>query len=211
MIYSHCEQSMKKKFLEFSMNSIKKKFPDYSEEKLEEIEYGIEALYLTFTKAIVITLFSIMLGVIKEVFLIMIFYNIIRTTAFGMHAKTSLQCYIISTVLFVIISLISKHIDINGYIKIVAAIICFVHIIIFAPADTYKRPLINKRKRKIYKVITIINSFIYVVLIILFKDSITTTYVMFGLIDATLMIHPLIYRMFQLPYNNYKAYNESYS
>ena len=193
------------------MNSIKEKFPDYSEEKLEEIEYGIEALYLTFTKIIVITLLSIMLGVIKEVFLIMIFYNIIRTTAFGMHAKTSLQCYIISTTLFVGIGLITKYIDINGYIKIVAAIICFVHMIIFAPADTYKRPLINKRKRKIYKIITIITSFIFVILIILFKDNILTTYMMFGLVDATLMIHPLIYRMFQLPYNNYKTYNESYS
>lgn len=202
---------MKKKFLKFSMNSIKEKFPDYSEEKLEEIEYGIEALYLTFTKIIVITLLSIMLGVIKEVFLIMIFYNIIRTTAFGMHAKTSLQCYIISTTLFVGIGLITKYIDINGYIKIVAAIICFVHMIIFAPADTYKRPLINKRKRKIYKIITIITSFIFVILIILFKDNILTTYMMFGLVDATLMIHPLIYRMFQLPYNNYKTYNESYS
>ena len=198
---------MKKKFLKFSMNSIKEKFPDYSEEKLEEIEYGIEALYLTFTKIIVITLLSIMLGVIKEVFLIMIFYNIIRTTAFGMHAKTSLQCYIISTTLFVGIGLITKYIDINGYIKIVAAIICFVHMIIFAPADTYKRPLINKRKRKIYKIITIITSFIFVILIILFKDNILTTYMMFGLVDATLMIHPLIYRMFQLPYNNYKTYN----
>ena len=201
---------MRKKFLKFSINSIKNKYPDYSEEKLEEIEYGIEALYITFTKIIVIALISLLLGVIKEVFLILIFYNILRTVAFGMHAKTSLQCYIISIVLFVGLAVVSKYFDINVYLKIIISIICFIHIIIFAPADTYKRPLINKRKRKIYKICSIMISLIYIILISIFRNRVMTTYMMFGLVDATLMIHPLTYRMFQLPYNNYKSYNESY-
>ena len=198
---------MKRKFLNFSMNSIKSKYPDYSQEKLEEIEYGIEALYITFSKIFVITLISILLGVIKEVFLTLLFYNILRTTAFGMHAKTSLQCYIISSILFIGAGLCSKYIDINLYAKIIISLICFVHVIILAPADTYKRPLINSKKRKMYKFFSIVISLVYVILIIIFKSDITTTYMMFGLADATLMIHPLTYRMFQLPYNNYKTYN----
>ncbi len=193
------------------MNSIKKKYPDYSNERLEEIAYGIEALYITFTKTFFIAMLSILLGVIKEVFLILVFYNILRTTAFGMHAKTSLQCYIISSILFVGIGLVCKYFDINVYVKIVIACFCFINIIIFAPADTYKRPLINKKKRKIYKILSIIISLIYVLIIIMFRENILTTYMMFGLVDATLMIHPLIYRMFQLPYNNYKTYTESYN
>ena len=202
---------MRKKFLKFSINLIKEKYPDYSEEKIEEIAYGIEGLYITFTKAIVITAISILLGIVKEVFLILIFYNILRTTTFGMHAKTSLQCYIISTILFIGFGLVSKYIDINIYLKIIISIVCFIHIIIFAPADTYKRPLINKKRRKLYKIISIIISLIYVILIILFNNNILTTYMMLGLADSTLMIHPLTYRMFQLPYNNYKTYTESYN
>ena len=202
---------MKKKFLFYSINTIRKKYPYYSKEKIEEIEYGIEALYITITKMIVIAIISIFLGVIKEVLLILIFYNILRTTAFGMHAKTSLQCYIISTLLFIGTGLFSKYIDINIYAKIIISIICFIHIIIFAPADTYKRPLINSKKRRTYKFMSIIISFIYVILIIMFNNNIMTTYMLFGLIDSTLMIHPLTYRMFQLPYNNYKNYNEYYN
>ena len=202
---------MRKKFLNISMNSIKKKYPDYSEEKLEEIEYGIEALYITITKMVVLTLISIILGVIKQFFLILLFYNILRTTAFGMHAKTSLQCYVMSSTLFIGFALVSKYIDINLYLKVIVSIICLINIIIFAPADTYKRPLINKRKRTIYKISSIITGLIYTILIIIFHDNILTTYMMFGLIDATLMIHPLTYRMFQLPYNNYKSYTESYN
>ena len=200
---------MKKKFLIFSMNSIRTKYPDYSEEKFEEIEYGIEALYITFTKTFFVAIISILLGVIKEVLLILVFYNILRTTAFGMHAKTSLQCYIISSILFIGAGLCAKYLDINIYIKIIISIICFIHIIIFAPADTFKRPLINAKKRKKYKFFSTLISFIYVILITIFRNNILTTYMMFGLADATLMIHPLTYRMFQLPYNNYKTYNES--
>ena len=202
---------MKRKFLNFSMNSIKCKYPDYSQEKLEEIEYGIEALYITLTKTIVIALISILLRVIKEVFFILVFYNILRTTVFGMHAKTSLQCYIMSSILFIGAGLCAKYLDINLYVKIIISLICFINIIIFAPADTYKRPLINAKKRKLYKFFSIVISLIYVILIIIFKNDIMTTYMMFGLADATLMIHPFTYRMFQLPYNNYKAYNESYN
>ena len=193
------------------MRLIRKNYPDYSTEKLEEIEYGIEALYITFTKTIVIFLISLILGVIKEVFLILVFYNVLRTTAFGMHAKTSLQCYIISTILFVGLGLVSKYIDINFYVKIIISIVCLINIVIFAPADTYKRPLINKKKRRIYKIFSVVIALIYVTLIILFYNNILTTYMMFGLVDATLMIHPLMYRMFQLPYNNYKTYNEVYN
>ena len=37
---------MKKKFLNSSMNAIKKYYPEYDEEKLEIIEYGLESLYI---------------------------------------------------------------------------------------------------------------------------------------------------------------------
>ena len=202
---------MRKKFLDFSMKSIQKKYPDYSEEKLEEIEYGLEALYITITKTVVIAIISLILGVLKEVLLILVFYNILRTTAFGLHAKTSLQCYIMSFIFFVGAAIICKYVNIGFYVKVCLSIICFIHIIIFAPADTYKRPLINKRKRNIYKLFSILISLIYVILIIYFNSSMISNFILFGLIDATLMIHPLMYRMFQLPYNNYKAYKENYS
>ena len=191
------------------MNAIKKKYPDYSVEKLEEIEYGLEALYITFTKTVVIALISILLGVIKEVFFILLFYNILRTTAFGMHAKTSFQCYIMSSIFFIGAGLVSKYVGIAFWVKIAISIICFINVIIFAPADTYKRPLINKKKRRIYKVFSIIISLIYVGMIIWFHDYTISNYIFFGLIDSTLMIHPLMYRMFQLPYNNYKTYTST--
>ena len=197
---------MKKKFLEFSIKRIKKKYPEYDDDKLEVIEYGLEALYITITKTIVMFSIALLLGIVKEVFLVILFYNIIRTTAFGMHAKKSSHCYIISGVLFVGMGLICKYVPISIYVKYIISMLSLITIIIYAPADTYKRPLLNEKKRKRFKLLTIINSLIYIILIIILKDHSISNYLVVGLLDASLMIHPLIYRMFQLPYNNYKNY-----
>ena len=201
---------MNRKFLNFSMKKIKEKYPEYTEDKLEEIEYGIESLYILFTKTIVIFLLSYLLGVIKEVFIILIFYNILRMTCFGLHAKTSFQCYIISGVLFIGAGFLCKYININYYLKIIISLLCLINIIIFAPADTYKRPLINNKKRRKYKILSIIISLIYFTLIILFHNYGWNNYLFFGLIDITVVIHPFTYWMFQLPYNNYKTYVDKY-
>ena len=182
---------MRKKFLKNTINAIKKKYPNYDDEKLEVIEYGLESLYIMVTKTIVISLIALLLNVFKEMLIIMILYNIIRTTAFGMHAKESWQCYIISITLFI-------------------AVISYIFLVIYAPADTYKRPLVNAKKRKIYKIITVISSSIFLILIVVLRDSNVSTALSLGLLDSMLMIHPLTYRMFHLPYN-YKTYNESYS
>lgn len=197
---------MKEKLLDGLINRVKKKYPDYDDDKLEIIAYGLDALYITISKTVVIFTISLILGVIKEVLLILLFYNIIRTTAFGMHAKKSSHCYIISIVLFIGMGLICKYVDINLYVKLILAAVSFITLLIYAPADTYKRPLINKRKRKIYKTLTIINSLVYIFLIIIFRDKSISDYLLMGILDASLMIHPLTYRMFQLPYNNYKNY-----
>ena len=54
---------MREKFLNKSMTSIKFKFPEYDQDKLYEISYGLEALYITFTKTIVILGISLILNI----------------------------------------------------------------------------------------------------------------------------------------------------
>ena len=197
---------MREKFLDGSINRIRKKYPEYDEEKLEVIAYGLEALYITITKTVVIFTIAFMLGVAKETLLILLFYNVIRTTAFGMHAKESWHCYIISGTLFIGMALLCKYVDINFFVKLVIYAISVITIFLYAPADTYKRPLLNTKKRRIYKIVTMFNSLIYLILIIVLKDSVISNYLVLGLLDASLMIHPLTYRVFQLPYDNYKKY-----
>ena len=50
--------SMKIKLLKKIKHEIKKQYPNYSEEKIDEIMYGVEVIYLTITKTIIIFLIA---------------------------------------------------------------------------------------------------------------------------------------------------------
>ena len=202
---------MREKFLKKSIASVKKKYPYYTEEKLEEIEYGLDAIYLNIPKTLIIFGLAIILGIFKDMILLLTFYGILRTFAFGMHASKSWHCLVISTVMFIGGGLICKYVNISSYVKIIISIISLLCIIKYAPADTHKRPLINAKRRKIYKIVSSIIALIYVVLIIIFVNKDISRYLTMGILEAVLMIHPITYKVFQMPYANYKHYNTSYN
>ena len=62
---------VKKLFIDFSIDLIKKNC-NYSEEQIEVIVYGLEGIYLTITKMIVLVSLAYILGILKEFFLILI-------------------------------------------------------------------------------------------------------------------------------------------
>ena len=199
---------MKEKFLNSSINFIKKnKKKKYTKEEIEIILYGLESLYLVITKAVIIFLIALLLGIEKEVILVLIFYNILRSQVFGIHASKSSYCLISSITLFIGGAILTKFITIPYYISLTLSIICNILIIIYAPADTHKRPLINKKKRKLFKYKSIIISILYLLTIILFNKYKFVDYLIIGMINATIMILPITYKIFKLPYNNYKNYN----
>jgi len=198
---------MKKKLLNYCMNLVKNKFPEYDNDKLEIIEYGLEGLYLTFSKIILIICLSLLLGIFKKTLLLIIFYNIIRFSAFGLHAKKSSHCLVISLSLFVGVVYICDYVYIPLMIKSIISIICILLMAKYAPADTEKRPLINKKKRKRYKILSILSSTIFAILIVVFNEYSTSNYLLFGMLEATLMILPISYKVLDLPYDNYKRYS----
>lgn len=197
---------IKKYIINKSMNSIKKMFPEYDEIKLEEIKYGLEALYLSVTKLVVILIICLIIGIFKEAALLLIFFNILRTTGFGLHASKSWICWVSSSLVFIGIPFLIKYINIPVIILYITAIISFINLAIFAPADTINRPLINKKKRKIYKIITIVISLAYLIIILIEKNNYWTNILSFSLLIESCLTNPLTYKIFHLPYNNYKNY-----
>lgn len=198
---------MKKKFLNNSINAIKKYYPEYDEEKLEIIEYGLEGIYLTITKLIIIFGLSYYLGILLEVFLLTLSYNLIRFTAFGLHATKSIYCLISSLTMFVGGTLIVLYVTIPFIVKFIISVICVYFIFKYAPADTEKRPIVSPKRRKIFKTISTITGIIFTILIIVFNKHILSNYLLIGMIEAVIMIHPTVYKIFKLPYDNYKNYN----
>ena len=197
---------MKRKILKALMSNIKKNKSDLNEEQLEIIEYGLEGLYLTIIKIIIILLLAIVLDILKETVLMIIFYNVTRFFTFGLHAKTSTACLITSLLLFIGGTYLATYLQIPLIVKIILSVTCLILICIYAPADTEKRPLINPKKRKRFKIQSIIISIIMGVLIIYLNDSYISNFMVIGQLEAVIMILPITYKIYGLPYNNYKSY-----
>lgn len=179
---------------------------NFNEIKTAEIKYGIESFYLFITKTIVILFIAFVLGIIKEILLLLVFYNLLRTTGFGVHALKSWHCWFSSLLIFLGTPMLMKYIDIPVYLMVSISLICLLLIIRYAPADTEKRPIINLKRRKIYKICCTITAFIYILIIIFVNIEILQYALMYSLIIETFMILPISYKIFGAKYDNYKSY-----
>ena len=197
---------MKQLFLENSMNFICK-YQSISDYDKKKVKYGLEGLYLTITKMVLLTILALLLNMFKEFILVVVFFNVIRYTGFGFHAEKSYQCLLFSTFNFIAIPFLLLHIQLSNFFVYIICAICIFHYLLFAPADTKKRPLSNKRKRIIRKIITVMIGFIYTLMIILLNNTYWTSIILSAMIIQAIIISPIIYWLFNQPYNNYKALN----
>lgn len=183
------------------------KYQSISDYDKKKVKYGLEGLYLTITKMVLLTILALLLNMFKEFILVVVFFNVIRYTGFGFHAEKSYQCLLFSTFNLIAIPFLLLHIQLSNFFVYTICAICIFHYLLFAPADTKKRPLSNKRKRIIRKIITVMIGFIYTLMIILLNNTYWTSIILSAMIIQAIIISPLIYRLFNQPYNNYKALN----
>ena len=188
------------------MNFIKKYNTETTDSQLEIIQYGLEGLYLTITKLIIILLLSYILNIWKEVIIFLIIYNMIRTTSFGLHATKSWICLLSSTCIFLGVPIICLLCNFSNYIKLIIGVFNILLMMKNAPADTYKRPIVSKTRRMVYKILSTVLSIVMVIFSILIPDQFMANCFLFALVVQNFMISPTIYRIFKLPYANYKNY-----
>ena len=191
---------MKEVFLKHSLQLITAN-KEWDEESLEKIRYGLEGIYLTIVKLVILLALAIILN-IERLFLInLVFFNILRFFAFGVHARNSTQCLITSTVMFIIFPILSTSIDFPLPVQIIIASICVLLFLLYAPADTHKRPQKNRKKRQFRKAFAVTIAIIYVLLIIMLKDL--SQIILCSLMTETIMILPITYRILGVPYKNH--------
>ena len=197
---------MKKRFLNFASKMIKESYPETDDIKMAEYMYSIEGVYLTFTKMLVIIPLAIILGVFKEMIILLLFFNILRESACGLHATKSWICLVSSSIVFIGIPFLTKVITIPFIIKIILGILGIVLIFKYAPADTKKAPIIKEQKRKKLKIISTINCILLTILSLIIKDSTLSNIIIFSIWIEIFLILPITYKIFHLSYNNYKTY-----
>lgn len=200
---------MKKFCLNYCINLIRR-HKNFDEIKLEEIAYGLEAIYIFIEKTVIIFALAFLLGIVKELLVLLFFYSFIRMSSFGLHATKSSICLLASSLTFLISPIVCKYITLDIYSKVILFILCILLIYKNAPADTYKRPIVSKKRRAIYKFISTLIAITYALISISSKNNLISNALLFSLIIQNFMIAPTIYKLFHLPYDNYKSYISNY-
>lgn len=196
---------MKKIIMNYTMNLIKNN-GNYDDEKLAVIKYGLEGLYLTISKLIIILFLACLLNILKEVIIFLLIYNVIRTTSFGLHATKSWICLLSSTIIFIGFPIICKYLYFDNYLKVILGLILILFIYKNAPADTHKRPIVNQKRRMFFKYSSTFIAIIFIFCSILINDNFISNCFIFSLFVQSFMISPSVYKLFNLPYNNYLTY-----
>lgn len=183
-----------------------KKYNNFDDDKLAVIKYGLESIYILITKTIIILLVSYLLGLLKQTVIFLVCYNFIRIPSFGLHATKSWICLVSSLLIFIILPFICTVITIPMYLKIIIGLIGLAFIIKNAPADTYKRPIISKKRRMFFKICSSIVTITMISFSLFIEDQFLANSLLFSIILQCFMISPTVYKFFKLPYNNYKRY-----
>ncbi len=198
---------MKEQFVNSSINFIKK-YQECDDLKIKKLRYGLEGIYSLFVKLTVVFIIALLSNTLIQTLLFLLFYAGIRTFSFGLHAKSNIACWISTIAIYNVIPLLIKNYnfsDIVGYIIIGASLI---GMMLWAPADTPKRPLIRKKQRTKCKIFSITVVLIYAIIFYISKSNLITNPLVYSLIVQSILINPITYKITNTRFNNYKYYKK---
>ena len=177
----------------------------YDEKTLIEIRYGLEAIFISFTRLATFMIINALIGNFLIGLIYAGFFVILKSFSYGFHAKTSFQCWILSALSYIGLPWLANFIHFNEVTIFLLIPFFFITFLLWSPADTYKRPLVNIKKRRVLKIISLIIIIIYSNIII-FVPSLSTIIIL-GILNQLFFINPLTYFIFQSPYKNYMRYD----
>ena len=194
---------MKEGFVNYSINYLVRNNA-CSENQINIFRYTLESIYSFVTKTSVVLLLSLFLGTFKITLLFLLFYGILRGFNFGIHATKNSYCWITTISVYVLFPLIIKYVVISEEILFILNILGIVAVLLWAPADTPARPLLNKKKRITNKIIGLLLASILVFLSYITNNLNLKEVISFVLLINTICICPLTYQLFHISYKNYK-------
>lgn len=195
-------------FVDKCINIVTESNDSLSQDEIAEIRYGLEILQTNIPKIIAIGFASFLLGQFNEFIMLLIIMSFLRSKAFGIHAEKSSTCFIVSLLMYIGAQYMIVSFDPTLIVHILICILGLISMYLFAPADTEKRPLLNKKKRELFKKQALFITMTIVTLSIIFFGTTFSECCMWGIILTTIMINPITYVLAGQSYNNYEKIEE---
>lgn len=198
---------MKEKFINSSLTFIMK-YQECDDLKIKKLKYGLEGIYSLIVKLSVVILIALLTNNLSTTLLFLLFYAGIRTFSFGWHAKSNIACWISTITIYNIIPLLIIKITIPNIIGYIILGIALLSMIIWAPADTPKRPLIRKEQRLKAKILSILVITLYFIIYLITDIQIIKNSILYAITIQTILVNPLTYKLTNTQFNNYKYYKK---
>ena len=179
--------SFSKWFMNKVANQIK-----LSDEDYEVVKYGCDVLYINFSKTLILFICTVILNIVKETIFLLFIYSCVRLTGFGYHSNNTVKCTIIGLIEFIgftYVAILSTpfSIALSGFVYF----ICMIVFLKWAPIETAKRPIHEKRKR-IFKVLTLlIATALFVMALIVGEGPYRNLIIMGILLEAVNVLPPM--------------------
>ena len=181
-------------------NAIKQTNSNISEEKAQEITYGLEILLYEIFLFGAAFLSSLPFGLFFNMLSAVAGYSIIRGFASGAHARTRTVCCISYFIMLYLSIVIPLFLVKTYYFQGMLLLFCLDMILLlkYAPGDTVENPMTDQRKVKQKKLLSCLSlAGIFVVsLLISEAEPLYANSLLFAASFGCLMPAPLFYRLF---------------
>lgn len=198
---------MKERFVDSSIKFINK-YEECDDLKIKRLKYGLEGIYGTIIKLIVVIVIAAIFQSLKETCLILVFYALIRTFSYGLHSKSSAACWITTILIYNVIPVLTKNFIIPDYIGYIVLGVSLLSVLLWAPADTPKKPLIRKKHRTKCKVLAVIIVLMYSIIYCFSQNISINNTLIYALFVECILINPVTYRLTKTQFKNYKYYKK---
>lgn len=173
-----------------------------------KMKYGLEVLIINLLKTLFILMMAGTLGILKATLIIMLSFAFIRHYAFGVHAKSSMGCTIITSLFFFIGGYMPSFVNTTNYKVLIIFSVTMFSLYLYAPADTESRPLVGKNLRRKLKRKALISGSILMILALYISDPALKFFISYGALCESLTITPIVYKLFNRRYKNYEHYKK---
>lgn len=198
---------MKSSFVNRSLNYLVKNNV-CNDKQINIFKYTLESLYSLITKTGVVLLLSIIFKTFAITLITILLYSFLRGFAFGVHASKNIYCWMITLIIYIFGPLLIKHFIFPIEFIYLSFGIGLLALLLWAPADTPSRPLLDKKKRTMNKIFAITLSIIFILTSFYFNNANYYEIVSFLLLLEAICICPLTYKLFNIPYRNYQNYKK---
>ncbi|MBD3920879.1 accessory gene regulator B family protein [Paenibacillus sp. PR3] len=171
-----------------------------------KMKLGIEMLLINLTKTLIIYGISLVCHLFLQTLIVHGAFYAIRRYAFGLHARNSVNCTLVSILMFVGTPLIGSYINLSKLTVIGLGLLFAALLYRYAPADTDKFPLIGADRRRKLRRSSAATSMILTLIAILIPSSTVTTLLMLGVALQIITILPITYKLLKRSVRNYEKY-----